>query len=149
MGFIANGAITPSHITISSGTFFPEISLDEIRSFVRIDGSVTDVRLQQLTREEVIDVNRLLANLVTKAEKLVDLAVNQIDGKADTEVLYFSAVSNGVAAKVNEIYRNYDSTNSGEKKSESMDCSVDDYRRNKQWAIQQLKGENHSIVELI
>ncbi|MFX7296382.1 head completion/stabilization protein, partial [Acinetobacter baumannii] len=39
--------------------------------------------------------------------------------------------------------------NSGEKKSESMDCSVDDYRRNKQWAIQQLKGENHSIVELI
>ncbi|MFX7296429.1 head completion/stabilization protein, partial [Acinetobacter baumannii] len=56
MGFIANGAITPSHITISSGTFFPEISLDEIRSFVRIDGSVTDVRLQQLTREEVIDV---------------------------------------------------------------------------------------------
>ncbi|MFY0084227.1 head completion/stabilization protein, partial [Acinetobacter baumannii] len=103
MGFIANGAITPSHITISSGTFFPEISLDEIRSFVRIDGSVTDVRLQQLTREEVIDVNRLLANLVMKAEKLVDLAVNEIDGKADTEVLYFSAVSNGVAAKVNEI----------------------------------------------
>lgn len=50
---------------------------------------MTDVRLQQLTREEVIDVNRLLANLVTKAEKLVDLAVNQIDGKADTEVLYF------------------------------------------------------------
>ena len=76
---------------------------------------MTDVRLQQLTREEVIDVNRLLANLVMKAEKLVDLAVNEIDGKADTEVLYFSAVSNGVAAKVNEIYRNYDSTNSGEK----------------------------------
>ncbi len=149
MGFVANGAVTPSNIIISSDTFFPDISLDEIRSVVRIDGSVTDVRLRQVIREEIIDVNRLLASLVMKAEKLVDLAVNQIDGKPDTEVLYMSAVSNGVAAKVNENYRNYDSTNSGVKKSEVIECSVEDYRRNKQWAIQQLKGENHSVVELI
>ncbi|MEG8268621.1 head completion/stabilization protein [Acinetobacter baumannii] len=149
MGFVANGAVIPSNIIISSGTFFPDISLDEIRSVVRIDGSVTDDRLRQVIREEIIDVNRLLASLVMKAEKLVDLAVNQIDGKPDTEVLYLSAVSNGVAAKVNENYRNYDSTNSGVKKSEVTECSVEDYRRNKQWAIQQLKGENHSIVELI
>lgn len=149
MGFVANGALTPSNIIISSGAFFPDISLDEIRSVVRIDGSVTDVRLRQVIREEIIDVNRLLASLVIKAEKLADLAVNQIDGKPDTEVLYLSAVSNGVAAKVNENYRNYDSTNSGVKKSEVTECSVEDYRRNKQWAIQQLKGENHSIVELI
>ncbi|MDW5308788.1 head completion protein, partial [Acinetobacter baumannii] len=27
--------------------------------------------------------------------------------------------------------------------------TVEDYRRNKMWAIQQLKGENHSVVELI
>ncbi|EMI5618714.1 head completion protein [Acinetobacter baumannii] len=149
MGFVANGAVTPSNIIISSGTFFPDISLDEIRSVVRIDGSVTDVRLRQVIREEIIDVNRLLASLVMKAEKLADLAVNQIDGKSDTEVLYLSAVSNGVAAKVNENYRNYDSTNSGVKKTEVTECSVEDYRRNKQWAIQQLKGENHSVVELI
>lgn len=149
MSFIANGANIPSNITISSGTFFPVISLDEIRDFVRIDGSVTDVRLRQLVREEIIDVNRLLASIVMKANTLADLAVNQIDGKPDTEILYFSAVSNGVAAKIKEKYPDYDSTNSGVKKAELMECSVDDCRRNKQWAIQQLKGENHSVVELI
>lgn len=149
MGFVANGNTTPSNIRISNGEFFPVISLDDIRDFVRIDGAVTDVRLRQLVLEEIIDVNRLLASLVMKADTLVDLATSIIDGKPDTEVLYFSAVSNGVAAKVNENYRNYDSTNSGNKKAEHAFLTVEDFRRNKMWAIQQLKGENHSVVELI
>lgn len=149
MGFVANGNTTPSNISISSGTFFPVISLDAIRDFIRTDGSVTDVRLRQLILEEMIDVNRLLASIVMKAETLADLATNQIDGKPETDVLYFSAVANGVAAKVIEKYAGYDATNSGVKKAELMECSVDDYRRNKMWAIQKLKGENHSVVELI
>jgi hypothetical protein len=149
MSFVANGNTTPSNIRISNGEFFPVISLDDIRDFVRIDGAVTDVRLRQLVLEEIIDTNRLLASLVMKADTLADLATSIIDGKPDTEVLYFSAVSNGVAAKVNENYRNYDSTNSGNKKAEHAFLTVDDYRRNKMWAIQQLKGENHSVVELI
>lgn len=149
MGFVANGNTTPSNIRISNGEFFPVISLDDIRDFVRIDGAVTDARLRQLVLEEMIDVNRLLASLVMKADTLVDLSTSMIDGEPDTEVLYFSAVSNGVAAKVNENYRTYDSTNSGNKKSEHAFLTVEDYRRNKMWAIQQLKGENHSVVELI
>lgn len=149
MSFVANGNNTPSNINISNGTFFPTISLDDIRDFIRIDGSVTDVRLRQLIVEEMIDVNRLLASLVMKAETLAELASNTIDNKPETEILYFSAVSNGVAAKVTEKYAAYDATNSGVKKAEMMDCSTDDYRRNKQWAIQQLKGENNTVVELI
>ncbi|WP_151710690.1 head completion/stabilization protein [Acinetobacter brisouii] len=149
MGFVANGNTTPSNINITSGTFFPSVSLDQIRDFVRIDGAVTDVRLRQLVLEEMIDVNRLLASLVMKADKLSDLSSSTIDDKPDTDVLYFSAVSNGVAAKVVEKYAGYDATNSGVKKAEFMECSIDDYRRNKMWAIQQLKGENHSVVELI
>lgn len=149
MGFVANGSTTLSNINITSGTFFPSISLDQIRDVVRIDGAVTDARLRQLVLEEIIDTNRLLASLVMKADTLADLAISIIDGKPDTEVLYFSAVSNGVAAKVNENYRNYDSTNSGNKKAELAFLTVEDYRRNKMWAIQQIKGENHSVVELI
>ena len=149
MGFVANGSTTLSNINITSGTFFPSISLDQIRDVVRIDGVVTDARLRQLVLEEIIDTNRLLASLVMKADTLADLAISIIDGKPDTEVLYFSAVSNGVAAKVNENYRNYDSTNSGNKKAELAFLTVEDYRRNKMWAIQQIKGENHSVVELI
>ena len=67
MGFVANGNTTPSNINITSGTFFPSISLDQIRDVVRIDGAVTDARLRQLVLEEIIDTNRLLASLAARA----------------------------------------------------------------------------------
>lgn len=75
--------------------------------------------------------------------------MTEINGEKDTEILYFSAVSNGVYARLVELYTGYDSTNSGAKKSELLEQGADDYRRNKHWAIQQLLGKNHTIVELI
>ncbi|MFC2994870.1 head completion/stabilization protein [Acinetobacter sichuanensis] len=149
MGFVANGNTTPSQIIIKSDPFYPSIDLDHIRKIVRIDGVVTNDRLKQVIIEEVIDVNRLLISLQTQVEKLSDLSKTMIDDLPDTDYLYLSAVANGLAAKINENYRNYDSSNTGVKKAEQAECTVDDYRRNKQWAIQQLKGENHTVVELI
>ena len=149
MGFVANGNNTPSQINIKSDPFYPSISLDHIREIVRIDGAVTTLRLQQAIIEEVIDVNRLLKVLKDKATVLSDLSTTEINDKPETDYLYLSAVANGVAAKINENYRNYDSSNSGAKKAEEAEYTVDDYRRNKQWAILQLLGENHTVVELI
>ncbi|WP_349929165.1 head completion/stabilization protein [Acinetobacter sp. A1-4-2] len=149
MGFVANGNNTPSQVIIKSDPFYPDVVLDHIREVVRIDGAVTDARLQQVIIEEVIDVNRLLKSLKDQAAQLSDLSTTQINDQPETDYLYLSAVANGVAAKVNENYRNYDSSNSGAKKAEQAECTVDDYRRNKQWAIQQLLGENHTVVELI
>ena len=149
MGFVANGNNTPSQINIKSDPFYPSISLDHIREIVRIEGAVTNARLQQAIIEEVIDVNRLLKVLKDKATVLSDLSTTEINDQPETDYLYLSALANGVAAKVNENYRNYDSSNSGAKKAEEAEYTVDDYRRNKQWAILQLLGENHSVVELI
>ena len=149
MGFVANGNNTPSQINIKSDPFYPEIALDHIREIVRIDGAVTNARLQQAIIEEIIDINRLLKVLKEKATVLSDLSTTEINDQPETDYLYLSAVANGVAAKINENYRNYDSSNSGAKKAEEAEYTVDDYRRNKQWAILQLLGENHSVVELI
>lgn len=149
MGFVANGNNTPSQVIIKSDPFYPDVVLDHIREVIRIDGAVTNARLQQVIIEEVIDVNRLLKSLKDQEAQLSDLSTTQINDQPETDYLYLSAVANGVAAKVNENYRNYDSSNSGAKKAEQAECTVDDYRRNKQWAIQQLLGENHTVVELI
>ena len=149
MGFVANGNNTSSQVIIKSDPFYPDIALDHIREIVRIDGAVTDARLQQAIIEEVIDVNRLLKALKNQAALLSDLSTSEINDQPETDFLYLSAVANGVAAKINENYRNYDSSNSGAKKAEQAELTVDDYRRNKQWAIQQLLGENHTVVELI
>ena len=149
MGFVANGNNTPSQVIIKSDPSYPDIALDHIREIVRIDGAVTDARLQQAIIEEVIDVNRLLKALKNQAAQLSDLSTSEINDQPETDFLYLSAVANGVAAKINENYRNYDSSNSGVKKADQAELTVDDYRRNKQWAIQQLLGENHTVVELI
>lgn len=149
MGFVANGNYTPSQIQIKSDPFYPIIVLDQIREIVRIDSAVTNERLQQAIIEEVLDTNRLLASLKAKAGALSELSTTQINDQPDTDFLYLSAVANGVAAKLNENYRNYDSSNAGAKKAEQAECTVDDYRRNKQWAIQHLLGQNHTVVELI
>lgn len=149
MGFVANGNNTPSQIVIKSDSFYPNIALDHIREIVRIDGAVTGDRLKQAIIEEVIDVNRLLKSLKDKAALLSDLSTTQINDQPETDFLYLSAIANGVAAKINENYRNYDSSNAGGKKAEEAELTVDDYRRNKQWAILQLLGENHTVVELI
>lgn len=149
MGFVANGNNTPSQIEIKSDPFYPSVALDRIREIVRIDGAVTNERLKQTIIEEVIDINRLLIRLKDQATKLSDLSKLQVNDLPETDFLYLSAIANGVAAKVNENYRNYDSSDSGVKKAKEAECTVDDYRRNKQWAIQQLLGENHTVVELI
>lgn len=149
MGFVANGNNTPSNIQIKSDPFYPIIVLDQIREIVRIDSAVTNERLQQAIIEEVLDINRLLTSLKAKAGALSELSTTQINDQPDTDFLYLSAVANGVAAKLNENYRNYDSSNAGAKKAEQAECTVDDYRRNKQWAIQHLLGQNHTVVELI
>lgn len=149
MSFVANGNSAKSNIQVRSGAFFPAISLDDVRAEVRIDGAVTDIRLRQVIREEIIDVNRLLAGLTDQADTLADLAKDTIDDQPDTVILYFSAVANGVAAKIAERYSGYDSTNSGADKAEQLRLTIDEYRRNKHWAIKQLLGENHTVVDLI
>ena len=51
MGFVANGNTTPSQIILISDPFYPSVDLDHIREIVRIDGAVTNQRLQQVIIE--------------------------------------------------------------------------------------------------
>lgn len=149
MGFVANGNPTPQHEKISTNAFFPDVSINDIRDIVKIDGSVTDARLKQAIFEEILDVNRLLVSLVQPDTNLTQLSKNKVNEKTDTEILYFSAISNGVAAKVCEKYRGYDSTNTGNKRADDLTLTIDEYRRNKHWAIQQLLKQNQTTIELI
>lgn len=149
MGLVANGRVSGQDESISANAFFPEILINDIRDIVKVDTSVTDARLKQAVFEEIIDVNRLLAGLIEPNSTLVKQSTQSIGGKTDKEILYFSAVSNGVSAKVCEKYRGYDSSNTGNKRAEDLTLTIDEYRRNKHWAIQQLLQQNQTTVELI
>ncbi|MFA9487161.1 MULTISPECIES: head completion/stabilization protein [unclassified Moraxella] len=149
MSLIANGELSTALSQIDGGEFFPSVSVADVRDFVRVDGSVTDARLHQIILEETLDVMRLLDPLTKKAGRLTDLSTVFIDGKNAFEVWYFSAVANGVGAKVCEKYRNYDSTNKGNDKAAELSATIDEYRRNKMWALAQMQGRNQTVVELI
>ena len=149
MSLIANGDLPVQSADISSDDFFPVVSIAQVRDFVRVDTSVTDARLAQIVYEEILDVQRLLASLTTQADHLIDLSSSKIDGKSAYEVWYFSAIANGVGAKVTEKYRNYDSTNKGGDKAAEMSHTIDEYRRNKMWALAQLQNRNQTVVALI
>ena len=153
MGFIANGnlpAMPPAELEIvASPEFFPVVSMQAVRDFVRVDESVTDNRLAQLVKEETLDVMRLLEPLTAKAATLAELSKRHINGEPEMVIWYFSAIANGVGAKVCEKYRNYDSTNKGSDKAAEVSATIDEYRRNKMWALAQMQGRNQTVVELI
>lgn len=153
MSFIANGnlpVMPPAELEIvASPEFFPVLSLSRVRDFIRIDDSVTDARLSQLVMEETLDVMRLLEPLTTKADTLAELSTRTVNGEPEMLIWYFSAIANGVGAKVCEKYRNYDSTNKGSDKALELSATIDEYRRNKMWALAQMQGRNQTVVELI
>ncbi|OAV00212.1 MULTISPECIES: head completion/stabilization protein [Moraxella] len=137
MSLIANGKIENTTVVIAD-KLFPPLSVKRVRDFLRTDSSVTDTRLMQLIGEELLDVQHILLSRLDK----FTLSEAQ-------EVWYFSAVANGVGAKVCEIYRNYDSTNKGDARARDMSATIDEYRRNKQWALSKLIGRNQTVAELI
>lgn len=152
MSLIANGRPPrPDEIgdVVQSVDFFPVVDIEAVRDFVRIDGSVTDSRLSQIVMEETLDVMRLLEPLTHKASSLDELSDVTVNGQPAMRVWYFSAIANGVGAKLCEKYRNYDTTNKGHDKAVELSATIDEYRRNKMWAIAQMQGRNQTVVELI
>ena len=150
MSFVANGNNTPSNVNLNSGDFWPVISLDELRADLRLDGSVTDVRLKNAAMYSIIDTNRLLLSLMGKAPTLAQLGTEKINDKPYSVILYFQAVSAGTGAKIIEKFRSYDSSQEGEKRAEQeQGKTIDEYRRDQRWAIRDLLGMTHVTVELI
>ncbi len=148
-GLSFNTSNTSENKIIKNDGFFPDVSTQQIRESVRLDGSVSDPRLKDAITTAILEVNKQLRSLKDKASELSALATTEIDGRPDTELLYFRAVYSAVAADINEKYGNYDSTHEGQKKLSELEPTVNDHRRNLRWAIRDLLGVNRCTVDLI
>lgn len=147
-GLTFNGGETADQI-ISNDAFFPNISSKKVRESLRFDGSVSDPRLIEAIENAMLDVNAMLDSLKGKGASLAALATSQINNKGNTEILYFRAINSYVGAHVNEKYRSYDSTSTGQKRAEDLMPTIDEYRRDLRWAIRDLLGSPRMTVELI
>lgn len=151
-GFVASGKAPAGHL--HTDAFWPSINLDDVRGTLRIDASVTAIRLKTATLSAAISVNREFAEWrrTQQAEgytTLVDVPADQIEGMSHYVHLYLRAIYAATGAEICERYRSYDSTNSGHQNADDLTPSIDELRRDQRWAVRDFLGLGRTTVELI
>lgn len=139
---------------IRSGSFWPDIDPVAARAAMRLDGTVTAERLRAALIEAIASVNSALSawrslQLAAGISSLADVPADEIDGSSVLVQRWQRAVQCLAAANVTERYRSFDSTGAGHKQADELDTTVDDLRRDGQWAIRDILGAGRSTIELI
>lgn len=157
-GFVATAPLMaadpPATDAIVNDGWFPDQSLATLRDLVRLDGTVTDVRLRDAVRYAIACVNWQLlefraSQVALGVTNLAAVDPAAIDGEPRLVMLYRRAVASTAKADLIERYRDLDSTDSGLRRAVDMDPSIDEQRRNARWAVRDILGLPHSTVELI
>lgn len=139
---------------ISSGDWYPSIDLTDARAVMRVDGTVTNERLIEAIQNAMGDVEDLLDAWQQQQVALGRLTLGDVPSKIiGTEsrlvLLYKRAVYATVQSELLERYRNFDTTHAGKTRADSMDETVDDYRRNVRYAVRAILGRPRGDAELI
>lgn len=148
--FVATGSTEP--FELSNDGWFPAIDANRARDTLRLDGSITDTRLEAALVNAMLSVNLDLAEF--KADQaqypqLADVPASQINNTSRLIALYTRAVICTAGAELVERYRSYDTSTDGDRNADALTPSVDELRRDARWAIRDLMGRVRSTVELI
>ncbi|SOC56477.1 Phage head completion protein (GPL) [Chromohalobacter canadensis] len=153
--FVSTGTTsTTTAEPVTNNGFWPDIDPSEFRDTHRLDGTITAVRIEGVLLAAMATVNRTLRNWQAKQVEAgyatvdaVPVPIWQAPGVFDA--LYRRAVYSTAHASLVERYADYDTTNSGRDRSESLAEPAESYRRDAAWAISEIEGRPHSTVELI
>ncbi|AKV07190.1 head completion/stabilization protein [Pseudomonas fluorescens NCIMB 11764] len=152
-GFIATGSTDEPYVITNDG-FWPDIDVVHLRTSIRLDGSITDARIEVVTVNALIQVNSELAavksgHVANGYTTIGAVPAFEVNGESHLIHLYRRSIYCGVGAELAERYRSYDSSVEGNKNADELTPSVDEYRRDARFAIRDLLGVGHSTVELI
>lgn len=153
MSFIAPATSATAN-TITNGPFWTDIEPDVLRQTMRLDGTVTNERLEHAVINAALQVNSDLknwriGNQLLGFDSLVQVPAEQINGQSIYLQLYLRAVYCLTKANLIERYSDFDSTAKGLKAGEELTDSITDLRRDARFAIRDILGESHVTVELI
>lgn len=151
-GFIATAPSTASGL--ANDGWWPDVSVQAVRDELRLDGTVTEARLEAALLAAVMTVNDELAawRAAREAEghaTLADVPAQQIGGMSRLVRLYLRATACCAAADIAEQYRSFDATSAGNQRADALTPSIDELRRNQRWAIRDLLGAGRVTVDLI
>lgn len=139
---------------VSSGEFWPEIRLAELRSSMRLSGSVTTERLMHMTTAAVLSVNQQLTvwqrEQVQRGFASLETVPSPAINDTSAHVFHYRhAVYSLTKAMLIENYRDIDTTRDGERHAEALSTQIDDLRRDGQNAIRDILGKHRMIAELV
>jgi hypothetical protein len=140
---------------IKAGYFWPDISPAAAREAMRLNGTVTGMRLRHALVEAIASVNSELADwrvrqVATGYSSLQAVPSEEVDGQSILVARWVRAVYATAAADLYERYRGFDTTGKAEKRADEEDCAADDLRRDARLAIRAILGVTGGcIVELI
>ncbi|MNK91384.1 Phage head completion protein (GPL) [compost metagenome] len=151
-GFVAGSTAPSGHI--NTDPFWPSIELDDVRGTLRIDSSVTAIRLETATIAAAISVNREFTEWrrARQAEgyaTLADVPAEMVKDVSQLVHLYQRAIYAATGAEICERYRSFDSTNNGNQNADDLSPSIDELRRDQRWAVRDFLGLGRTTVELI
>ncbi len=158
MDFIATEPLceNPAHAedTVISDGWFPDIDLVQMRAVMRLDGTVTSIRLKTAVQGAVINVNQELhAWQQTQKEEgftsLSSIPSSTIDGQSILVWHYVRAVFHWGVAELQSQYRDFSSTHTGVEHAQNLESRIDEERRLARCALRALLQKTAITAELI
>ncbi|AXF23505.1 phage head completion protein [Burkholderia pyrrocinia] len=135
--------------------WFPEIDLRVAREVMRLqDGTITDARFRDAVVEGIAHTRDVLAEWRVDRERegAADLATTlsgDVDGVNVQVSRFRRAVYAWALAWLVERYRGYDTSASGTRRAEALDCLPEDARRDAYWAVSDIMRRRRVTVDLI
>ena len=139
---------------IENDGWAPDVDPAAVRAQARLDGTVTAPRLRAALLLAIADVNAELAGVraASQAAGVPSLAERpgaNLGGQRVWLVYYQQAIVSHVQCTLIEAYRDFDTTATGDVKSQAIEARIDSHRRDLRWAISALLERKRTTVELI
>jgi len=136
-------------VTVSNNGWYPIISLNELRSQMRITNDVDNTQLGARTQDAIIAINETLDDWRTEQLALgyntfESIPCDVFGDERRTDILYKTAVHHRTKRLLLEQDRYLSTQARGREFSDVTDGTSDDLLNQETWAIRQLRGESGS-----
>lgn len=136
---------------IKNNAFFPDVDPKRIREEIRLEQTVTPVRLRRAIKTAMAETNAELTDwrdlqLAAGYPCLEDVPTDELDGESVRVFHYFNAVCSMTTATLYERYRGVDASAKGDKKADSIEDTIDEMWRDMRWSVARIQDKARCIV---
>ncbi|EIV5418957.1 head completion/stabilization protein [Klebsiella aerogenes] len=136
---------------IKNTAFFPDVDPKRVREEMRLEQTVTPVRLRRAMKAGIAETNAELRDwrdlqLEAGHATLAAVPTDKLDGESVRVFHYFNAVCAMTTATLYERYRGVDASAKGDKKADSIDSTIDELWRDMRWSVARIQDKARCIV---